>query len=213
MIPNDRAFVGIDVGGVTKGFHVVALHGRNVERKTSPHAAEIARWCIERSDVVAVDAPCGWSQVGSSRLSERELKLSGRKINCFSTPTRTMAQAHRKHFYDWVFNGEELYCELRAYYQLFNGERPEGPTCFETFPHAIVCALIGKVVPAKPKNSTRREVLRNLGCDDRPLKSIDFVDAALCAVTAEQFSSGRTMNFGTREEGIIVVPNPDRGLT
>lgn len=78
--------------------------------------------------------------------------------------------------------------------------------CLETFPHAIVCALSGKVVPAKPKKRQRCEILRRLGYDVSRLPNIDFIDAALCAVTAEEFRIGKTVNFGTCAEGVIVVP-------
>jgi predicted nuclease with RNAse H fold len=212
MIPSDPAVVGIDVGGKRKGFHAVALRGKTFGTQRSAGPREIVDWCLKwEAVVVAVDAPCDWSQSSSSRLAERELARKG--IHCFATPTRVRAVAHERGFYDWVFNGEKLYEHLKARgYPLFDGEVRKGPICFETFPHAIVCSLIGRVVPAKPKNSTRRKVLRNLGCDDSLLTNIDFVDAALCAVTAERFVNGLTVSFGTRDEGIIVVPSVDSDL-
>jgi hypothetical protein len=48
-------------------------------------------------------------------------------------------------------------------------------------------------------------MLREEGYDDGPLANIDFVDAALCALTAERFLLGRTTSFGDQEEGFIVV--------
>lgn len=120
---------------------------------------------------------------------------------------RALAQNHPKEFYDWVFNGEELYrLLLKSHYRLFDGVAKNGLVCFETFPHAIVCALAGKVVPAKPKRITRRKVLIEQDYDVSPLSNIDFMDAALCAVTAEKFREGKITQFGTSEEGIIVVP-------
>jgi predicted nuclease with RNAse H fold len=38
------------------------------------------------------------------------------------------------------------------------------------------------------------------------LATIDFVDAALCAMTAQQFRMGMTIAFGDEQEGFIVVP-------
>lgn len=210
MNAREQVVVGIDVGGERKGFHAVALRNGVFEKATSIKPAEIVRWCLEwKANIVAVDAPCGWSQSTSSRLAERDLKLAGKKIHCFATPTRAHALAHKKGFYDWVFNGETLYRLLAPHYPLFDGRLQKGPICFETFPHAIVCALAAKVVSAKPKTSERRKVLRGRGYDDSLLSNIDFIDAALCAVTAEEFRKGRTIQFGTRDEGFIVMPSPE----
>jgi predicted nuclease with RNAse H fold len=198
--------VGIDIGGPKKGFHAVALRGRQFETYSSKDSTEIVNWCLnQKAGIVSVDAPCGWSESSSSRPAEQELERE--KIHCFKTPTLDRARSHKKGFYEWVFNGQTLYEQLRAsHYQLYDGGLRSEPLCFETFPHAIVCALRGKVIPAKQKNSTRRKVLRDRGYDDSVLRNIDFVDAALCAVTGENFRMRCTMNFGTRDEGIIVVP-------
>lgn len=84
--------VGIDVGGEAKGFHAVALRGNDfIDRTASTNPAVIVGWCLHhRAAVVAVDAPCGWSQsrTGLSREAERILGKQG--IYCFATPyTRT----------------------------------------------------------------------------------------------------------------------------
>ena len=81
-----------------------------------------------------------------------------------------------------------------------NSGRWTSKGCFETFPHAIVCAFAGKVVPAKPKKSERRKALRGRGYDDSPLSNIDSIDAALCAVTAEEFHKGRTISTAGKPE-------------
>jgi predicted nuclease with RNAse H fold len=206
MMACSQTVVGIDVGGKRKGFHAVSLRDGVFEKtKSSSDPAEVAEWCREQSaDIVAVDAPCGWSLSGSSRAAERD--LAGKKIHCFATPKRTHAEEHRRGFYDWVFNGEELYRELKIHYRLFDGDRGTRPICFETFPHAIVCALVGKVVSARPKKKTRCKVLRERNYDVGMLSGVDLVDAALCAVTAEEFRNGWIMEFGACGEGIIVVP-------
>ena len=197
--------VGIDVGGEHKGFHAVALSEGRFEARSSKLSTEITAWCLDRgATVVAVDAPCRWSRASSSRRAERELKLGAAKIHCFATPTR--AAGARKRFYDWVFNGERLYEQLAHHFRLFDGERRDGAICFETFPHAILCSLAGRIVPAKPKAQRRRQALRDLGYDVRALTNIDLVDAGLCAVAAERFRAGRTTQFGERDEGFIVVP-------
>jgi predicted nuclease with RNAse H fold len=70
---------------------------------------------------------------------------------------------------------------------LFDGMRRDDPVVLETFPHAVVCALAKKVVPAKNKLAVRRKALCDRGYDISRLPNLDFVDAALCALTAEAF--------------------------
>ena len=198
--------IGIDVGGERKGFHAVALQdGTFVATLAHSDPAVIVSWCRQlKAVVVAVDAPCGWSDGGASRLAERSLAMGAQKIHCFATPTR--ARAKQSRFYAWVFNGERLYNQLFKHYALFNGTRRAGPACFETFPHAVVCALAGRVVAAHPKRETRRNALRQLGYDVSSLSNVDLVDAALCALTADGFVRGSYRLFGEQTEGFIVVP-------
>ena len=198
--------IGIDVGGERKGFHAVALqNGTFVATLAHSDPAVIVSWCRQlKAVVVAVDAPCGWSAGGTSRLAERSLAIGGNKISCFATPTR--ARATRSNFYKWVFNGERLYRQLAKHYVLFDGSRRAGQACFETFPHAVVCALAGRVVAARPKRETRRNALRQRGYDVGSLTNVDFVDAGLCAITAAAFVRGRVKLIGNKVEGFIVVP-------
>jgi predicted nuclease with RNAse H fold len=200
--------VGIDVGGPKKGFHAVALRGKFFEKLASTDPAVIAQWCLERNaGVVAVDAPCGWSKDGSSRQAEREMNLGGKRISCYATTTRKKAVAHAKGFWNWVLNGERLYRALRKRnFQLFDGSSRKPPICFETFPHAIVCAFAGRVVPAQPKLPNRRQLLMNRGYNPASLGGLDFVDAAICALAAMDFRKGRTIHFGNAAEGFIVIP-------
>ena len=85
--------IGIDVGGERKGFHAVALqNGTFVATLAHSDPAVIVSWCRQlKAVVVAVDAPCGWSAGGASRLAERSLAIGGNKISCFATPTRARA--------------------------------------------------------------------------------------------------------------------------
>jgi predicted RNase H-like nuclease len=205
MKSSGRTVIGIDVGGSGKGFHAVALRNVQFESQELLNASEVADWCQARDPLaIAIDAPCAWASSGGSRLAERSLAVSGQSIQCFKTPTRNSAMG--RPFYDWVFNGEALYQRLFRHYQLFDGTRQRGKFVFETFPHAVACALAGRVIPARPKATTRRQMLREEGYDVGPLANIDFVDAALCALTAERFLLGRTRVFGNAEEGFIVVP-------
>ena len=198
--------VGIDVGGERKGFHAVVLQGGTFAATlAASDPAVIVSWCRQlKAAVVAVDAPCGWSDGGASRLAERSLAIGPHKIHCFATPTRALA--NKSSFYKWVFNGERLYRQLAKHYVLFDGSRRAGRACFETFPHAVVCALAGRVVAARPKRETRRAALRKLGYDVSSLGNVDFVDAALCAVTAHAFARCSYRLFGEKNEGFVVVP-------
>lgn len=197
-------YIGIDVGGESKGFHaVVLIDNKFADKKAHRDPAEIVGWCLDRkADMIGVDAPCKWSQAGSSRLAERE--LGGIGIHCFYTPTEEIA-SHRD-FYQWVFSGRRLYDALKPCYPLYNGAGNKEPMCIETFPHAVVCAMAGRVVAARPKSRTRRRALESRGYDASLLPNIDFVDAALCALTAYEFSKGNYIPYGNSAEGFIIVP-------
>jgi predicted nuclease with RNAse H fold len=203
---SEKTVIGIDVGGAKKGFHVVALCGGQFEPRHFMDSEKVKVWCQEQgAQVIAIDAPCAWAASGGSRLAERSLAIGGKKIQCFKTPVRALAQG--KAFYGWVFNGETLYQSLFSDYSLFDGISRTGNIVFETFPHAVVCTLAGRVISAYPKSVTRRQMLREQGYDDSSLANIDFVDAALCALTAERFLLNSTNSFGDHEEGFIVVPS------
>lgn len=208
----DLIVAGIDVGGKSKGFHAVALQdGRFAAKTKSADPSEVVDWCLHYSAcIVAVDAPCMWSREGSSRKAEREMRIGGRIIQCFRTPTRERAcnRGGSAGFYGWMFNGEKLYRKLSLHYPLFDGTSIGSRVVLETFPHAIVCALQGRVVSARNKLVTRRELLNSFGIDDSRLPNIDFVDAALCALAAHAFLDGHWQCFGDGQEGFIVVPGP-----
>jgi predicted nuclease with RNAse H fold len=201
---SDQVFVGIDVGGPKKGYHMVSLVGhewRDIDRFTN--VDDVVERCVSiRAAIVAIDAPCRWSALGRARRAERELMAEG--IGCFSTPSQEIAENHPKDHFGWMRAGIALYAALGKSHPLLAGP-PVLAVAAETFPHAVACALAGKVVPAKKKSSVRRQLLRDLGFDDGPLGNIDYVDAALCAVAARSLLEGyRT--YGDVESGLIVVP-------
>ena len=122
LLSKDVTVAGIDVGGVSKGFHAVVLrNGCFVDPQTFTDPVAVMAWCLKHSAyIVAVDAPCAWSHEGSSRLAERELNVDGDVIQCFKTPTREHALMNASGFYGWVFNGERLYQALADHYPLFD---------------------------------------------------------------------------------------------
>lgn len=200
---------GIDVGGKRKGYHAVALaEGKYADALHSCDATEVAAWCGEvGATAVGIDAPCTWSATGRARPAERELMEE--KIWCFSSPTRAVAIGHPKNNYGWMLAGETLYAVLKSSGFSFLTSKSSKPKrlMFETFPHAVVCALRGEVVPANNKATVRRAVLADHGIVDRNLTNIDLVDAALCALTAHHVLTRQWRGYGNIETGLIVVPN------
>ena len=202
---------GIDVGGVRKGCHLVILDGRNVmlsTRSTDPEV--LAQHCDQHKvEIVGVDAPCRWSVEGQGRMAEKE--LARERIFCFSTPTAERATSDPKGFYGWMLNGHRMYEALADRYPLTTDGKHAGvPASFETFPHAIACALLGKdVASAKKKRLQRRALLEAVGIDTTPLGSIDALDAALCALAAQLLLLNATRTFGDTAGGHIVIPKID----
>lgn len=205
ILPSGKTVIGVDVGGRNKGFHAVALRRGQLEPRAFPNADAAAEWCLaQKPEVIAIDAPCAWAAHGRSRLAERTLAVAGETVRCFMTPTRAAAVGNP--FFDWVFHGEELYLRLQRPFLAFDGGRRRRSVVIETFPHAVACALQGRVVPARPKAQTRRGILRDLGFNVTPLANIDFIDAALCAVAAAFFAVGSFRAFGDQAEGFIIIP-------
>ncbi|WP_259727111.1 MULTISPECIES: DUF429 domain-containing protein [unclassified Synechococcus] len=205
--------VGIDVGGARKGFHAVALCGGAYHsRCTSTDAAALAQWCVDTigAQVVAVDAPCRWSADGRSRPAERQLMAE--RIQCFSSPSRQTALEHPTNYFGWMLRGEALYQALEPSHHLLTSLPAAGTRCcFETFPHAITWHLhqaLGLPPPqARRKVQERRALLKRLGLDGRQLTNIDWIDAALCAVAAQQLAiGGACVGYGEPQTGWIVVP-------
>ena len=203
--------VGIDVGGARKGFHAVAITGGDYSSHlATKDVQELTYWCREtvRARVVAVDAPCRWSNDGHSRLAERELMKQG--IWCFSTPTRKQAVEHRRNYFGWMLRGEALFRALENDFPLCRKlPATNRKCCFETFPHAITWHLRGGNADASQKRKQRRALLEQAGIDLTRLTNIDLVDAALCALTAYHAATGRAcMSFGEQNTGLIIVPSP-----
>lgn len=201
---SDPVYVGVDVGAEAKGFHAVALHRNEViARHHAADAREIHAWCVSHDALaVGVDAPCRWRSAREPRKAERE--MAQEKIFCFATPSEDAAR--RTAFHRWMLNGAALYAELDKDFALYDGRDITSGICFETFPQAIACALAGRVLSATRKRFERKVLLEKAGVKTATLTSIDYVDAALCALTARHLVEGRFKAYGDRETGYIVVP-------
>ena len=207
MILSTRStIVGVDVGGLKKGFHAVALReGQFLQKLATCDPAAVLTWCRAlKASVIGIDAPCKWSLTGRARPCERELSGSG--LSSFSTPSMAIGRVHP--FYGWMLNGAELFRLLGPHYRLFDGRSTAlSPVCFETFPHAVACVLAGRTLSAKQKRCDRRRLLSRAGIATDSLTNIDEVDAALCALTAHHFLAGTFKAYGDNAEGYIVVPS------
>jgi predicted nuclease with RNAse H fold len=197
--------VGIDVGGIKKGFHAVALKdGKFCEPKSSRNPLELLQFCCERgATVVSIDSPCRWRAGELARAAERA--MAAQRISCYSTPSKSKSE-HR--FYGWIHNGRRLYDEFEnGGFRLYDGQTPlTAPTLCETFPHAIERSYKADAT-AKNKKTFRRQLLSERGIDVSSLENIDLVDAALCALAAHHLATGRFRSYGNPLEGLIVVPD------
>lgn len=209
--------VGVDVGGERKGFHAVAITGGDYSSHFATKGVqELFHWCRDtvRAQVIAVDAPCRWSNDGRSRLAERELMK--KRIWCFSTPTRATAMERKRQHalgnasdhYGWMLRGEALFRALENDFPLcLKVPAAVRKCCFETFPHAITWHLRGGNADASQKQKQRRALLEQAGIDLTELTNIDLIDAALCAFTAYHAATGgECVSFGEHNTGLIIVP-------
>ena len=107
-----------------------------------------------------------------------------------------------------MFNGETVFKRLEQTHPLALSRLKSGSRyCFETFPHAITWHLRGGHADAKHKRTQRRQLLEIHGIEMVTLTNIDWVDAALCALTAHKAASGELMeNYGEAQTGLIIVP-------
>ena len=204
---------GIDVGGARKGFHAVLLESRRVvDQLNSSDAEVLARWCL-RAERIAIDAPCGWALPGArSRLCERQLAAQG--VRCFATPTREAALASRSNFYGWVLRGEALYEALQRFGVPIarDAQALAGCCCFESFPHGITLALLPQIeVKAALKLEQRSALLERFGLALDGLSSIDWIDAAVCALAAQRIAEGAEATlYGEPASGLLVLPGRTR---
>ena len=142
--------------------------------------------------------------------AERELMAEG--IQCFASPSRERALEHPSNYYGWMLRGEALYRALEPSHPLASGlPSPGQRCCFETFPHAITCQLhraLGlEPAAASQKRLERRALLAWCGVACDQLSSIDWIDAALCALAADQAARGGPCRvYGEVSSGVLIVP-------
>jgi hypothetical protein len=161
-----------------------------------------------RPDVICVDGPPAWAPTGQrSRLAERELRLLG--IQAYYTPDRATGETNG--FYGWMRNGMAAFRAAdRAGFPAYRAGRIAGST-IEVFPHASATVLTGCLPPARQTASAKRAwragILQGQHVPTAQLRTLDQVDAALCALTGLVALELRDpFAPGAPEEGRIVVP-------
>lgn len=207
MCDESPVVVGIDVGGCIKGFHAVALRDSQIiDKLHSTVPQEIVDFCLAvDAQVIGVDCPCRWrTQADEPRESERALGRD--KISCFSTPTEAKAKSHPKNHYGWMKNGRKLYDLVEKTHDLYIGNVGKGKLVFETYPQAVACKLAGEIISAKQKSQNRRPLLEKANINTKELTNQDWIDAALCALTAQFLLRGEKHLYGDATTGFIVVP-------
>jgi predicted nuclease with RNAse H fold len=197
--------VGIDIAA-RRGCDVVALDDDLIARPIARvfTADELTALLDElQPAVVAIDSPPAWAPCGKRRECERQLTARG--ICLFTTPDEARGVAMS--FYAWMKVG----------FEMFEGAR-DFPT-FETFPHASAVAIRGHL-PAEgllrrqsSKMDWRVRALREVSVGVRRLRTLDEVDAALCAYTGYTWTRNASTGVGDPDEGRILLPVtevPDR---
>ena len=82
----------------------------------------------------------------------------------------------------------------------------------ETFPHATAIALLGRrperglLRDPRAKRAWRLAALGAADVDADELRTLDEVDAALCAVTGRAHLSGDAVTLGSPAEGMLTLP-------
>jgi len=192
--------VGIDVAA-RRGCDVVVLADDLVAQPIGRvHDADELRALLAplHPGVVAIDAPPTWAEPGRARACERALAARG--ISVFTTPDATRGAASA--FYDWMRTGFAMFAGSAAH-----------PT-LETFPHAVAVALRGALPAAgllrRPaeKRAWRLGALDGAGVATGALRTIDQVDAALCALVGRYHLAGDAVALGVPDEGTITLPGP-----
>lgn len=196
MGPPARRWVGVDVGGVAKGFDVAVLvddHVRVCRAREVDEVVRLARGAVR----IGVDAPTAWAPSGQrSRPDERAFAHAG-VCGIRFTPDEATARARTDRYLEWVWQGLALHRALA---------RTDLPTD-EVFPTAAWTRWLGPRGTRTRLRWTRDGLdrLRAEGLTDdagtRP--SQDAMDAMAAALVARQADRREVERFGA-----LVVPAP-----
>jgi hypothetical protein len=197
------AWVGIDVGGRRKGFHVAAVqqevgdvraHGLGVRfREFAGRSAveDTIDWVVAQEvDRVAIDSPAAWAPE-DQRSRPEEVAFAGAGVCAIRfTPPASAAAERQDGYYGWIEHGLELWAGLA---------RVGGMEVLECFPTASWTQWFGGR-GARSRARWTREALTALA--DRGLRGTeqarnqDRRDALAAALTARQAGGGEMLRFG-----------------
>ena len=136
--------------------------------------------------------------------------MARERISCFTTPTLERASASTSGFYEWMFNGARAYEVFADTYPILRTDRhfvSRRPLKRSPTQSRARCSDV-TLPSAKQKRTQRRRLLEELGFDSTQLKSIDALNTALCAVTAQRLIQGKMRAYGDDAGGYIFVPKP-----
>lgn len=197
------SFLGIDVGGKRKGFHLAEISsGEPVgdPLQLADVAAVVEQVEQVRPAMIGLDSPKSCADPGeSSRRDEREFRSAGICAIRWTPDEATVRSGGA--YFEWVRNGLDLY---EALAKLIDPE-----LLIEVFPTAAWTQLHA------PRGNRSRsewsiEALESLDLDLAATRrwSQDDRDAVAAAYTAMLFAEHpeRTLRFGD-----LVVPAPSRG--
>jgi predicted nuclease with RNAse H fold len=197
---------GVDVG--LRAADVVLLEGARARHVRARSPDEVAALLREhRPACVAIDGPPRFRPPGTPvRAAERELLRRG--VGLFVTPPEPVGRHHP--FYAWMRASIAVWAAVRrAGYPPGHDPRAALGRAVETFPHAVAVCLHGCVPPRQAgplRRAWRAAALRAASVDTAPLRTLDALDAALCALCAARLVAGEGSALGGAPDGAIMLP-------
>ena len=79
---------------------------------------------------------------------------------------------------------------------------------YETYPYGIT-EMILNFKGDDSKIERRKKAIKKLGLTLTEHENIDFIDAALCSLTAHAKLTNEVVCFGNKKEGYILLPKED----
>lgn len=180
--------MGVDVGGVAKGFDVAVLDGATVVELAARCSRDRVLEMVKAFGPVAIgiDSPDSCAPPGKkSRAGER--MLASEVCPIFYTPDEAIVFSGHP-FYGWMREGLGLYAAIAS--------AAPGTTVVEVFPSAAWTVWAGKRC-GRGKPEWSRTALRRAGVGGVPQRcSQDARDAIGAAVVAGLHFAGETIRYG-----------------